>query len=241
MLILCLCGFNEQEDYFIYKQQQDDMMPYNVQACPVYDPYETINRIFFKFNDNLDHFILRPIAAVYFFVTPGVAKSAITNAIDNINMPFTFISYLLQGNGRGMIESFWRFAINSSIGFAGLVDVATPFQLNPTRQNLSSTLAHYAVGPGPFLVVPFIGYTTARGFFDTVIYNNLFHPVNLVPNRIFNFTANTVKIINDRSIVLPFTTIIDRSSTDKYIAMRSAIIQRAEFMVRYPDGFICPK
>src|SRR3546814_2534491 len=62
------------------------------------------------------------------------------------------------------LETVGRFAINSTIGAAGVFDVAKKAPINlPYRSNgFANTLGFYGVEPGPYFFLPLVGPTTLR-------------------------------------------------------------------------------
>ena len=205
----------------------------------VYDPYEKLNRKIFAFNSVLDHFILRPVAIFYKNVTNNYIKARVGSFTDNINMPLTVVNYSLQLKYENTMNSLWRFIINTTFGIGGLFDVASKFDLNPTRQTFGSTLARYGVGPGPYLVIPFFGSTNARDVTDNIYTNGALKRYQF--HRDFRWGVTGVKLVHDRAVALPFTDHIAKTSTDPYIAIRSAIHQNRESKVRYPEGYKSPR
>jgi phospholipid-binding lipoprotein MlaA len=74
-------------------------------------------------------------------------------------------------SARLAVETVGRFALNSTLGLGGVIDVAKrcPFNL-PWRPNgFSDTLGVYGVGNGPFIFVPLIGPTTVRDLAGGVV------------------------------------------------------------------------
>lgn len=206
----------------------------------VYDPYEKLNRKIFMFNSTLDYFILRPVAVVYRKATGDYVKARVNSFMSNIATPLTSVNYALQGNFTDSMKSLWRFAINTTIGVAGLFDVASKAGLSPTAQTFGNTLAHYGIGPGPYLVVPFFGGTNARDALDPLVFNNALNPVKYYLHSSFKNGMFIVKMVNDRAEVLPVTDYVSANSPDPYIAIREAIHQNREFNVEYPTTFKCP-
>lgn len=206
----------------------------------VYDPYEKLNRKIFAFNSTLDHFILRPVAVFYKNITNDYVKARVGSFTDNVNMPLTVVNYGLQLKFDNTMKSLWRFIINTTLGVGGLFDVASKFDLNPTRQTLGSTFARYGVGPGPYLVVPFFGSTHARDVTDNIYSNSALNPLKYHLHRDFKTGFTVTKLVHDRAVALPFTDHITRSSTDPYIAVRSAIHQNRESKIEYPEGYEPP-
>jgi phospholipid-binding lipoprotein MlaA len=226
------------EGTYQYTYRIDD----NGSTCSdVYDPYEKLNRRIFAFNSVLDHFILRPIAVGYQKVTNDYVKARVGSFIDNINVPLTTVNYGLQANFDKGIKSLWRFIINTTFGLGGLFDIASKVDLNPPPQTFGNTLAHFGVGPGPYLVVPFFGGTNTRNVTDSLFSNNALNPIKYPMHKDFLLVLAGTKIVHERTMLLPFTDYVAKNSTDPYIAIRSAIHQNRESKVNYPKGFICPQ
>jgi len=132
-------------------------------AATEYDPFEKVNRVTFGFNVALDHAVLKPLASGYDNFTPKVAKTGVRNFFNNPDDVRVGVNDLLQLKFTQAAKDFGRFAVNSTVGVAGLFDVAEPaFNLHKNRQDFGKTLAHWGVGSGPYLVLPIIGPSTAR-------------------------------------------------------------------------------
>ncbi len=69
------------------------------------------------------------------------------------------------------LETIARFAINSTIGWAGLFDVAGQKYIGlPRRPNgFADTLGYYGVKAGAYLYLPLIGPTSPRDLFGGVV------------------------------------------------------------------------
>lgn len=224
-----------QSDSYRYTYNLDE------ESSDIYDPYEKFNRKVFNFNSALDRMILRPIAVFYDKTTNNYVKARVGSFTDNINMPLTIVNYGLQAKFNDTMRSFWRFAINSTLGIGGLFDIASKFGLNDTRQTFGSTLAHYGVPPGPYIVLPFFGGTGARDITDSLYTNNALNPLKYSFHKDFKLVFNATKLVHDRAMMLPFTNHITQNSTDPYIAIRSATYQNRESKVEYPVGFKYPQ
>jgi phospholipid-binding lipoprotein MlaA len=88
------------------------------------DPIEPVNRFIFGFNDILDRFIIEPLARGYKAVLPVVVRNSIQSFMRNLESPVILANNILQGNIGDAGVTTARFLINSSVGIAGLVDVA---------------------------------------------------------------------------------------------------------------------
>jgi phospholipid-binding lipoprotein MlaA len=191
------------------------------------DPWESFNRKMYTFNDTLDRWLLKPVAEGYAFVMPDFAQQGVTNFITNIYGFNSFYNSLLQGELKGAMQSGGRFLVNSTVGLAGLLDVATPMGLEPFNADFGQTLAVWGVGTGPFVMMPVIGPRTLRSttgyFVDT--YTSI--PA-LLNDKPIAWTFWTVEIIDYRARLLD---VEDLMTGDRYIFMRDAYLQRREAFV----------
>lgn len=126
------------------------------------DPLEPLNRQVFAFNNFFDSHALRPAAQAYRTVTPGIVRTGVRNAFDNASYPVVFVNQFLQGKvGRGA-HDLTRFLVNSTLGMAGLIDVASPLGLEAHNEDFGQTFAVWGIDRGPYLVVPFFGSYSLR-------------------------------------------------------------------------------
>ncbi|GAB4168272.1 MAG: VacJ family lipoprotein [Rickettsiaceae bacterium] len=209
--------------------------------CQVYDPYESVNRKVFIFNGVLDTFILRPIAKGYGRFTNDYTKNRVDSFLNNIREPLSIVNYGIQGKAEGSLKTFWRFAINSTLGLAGIFDVATKFGLTAEPQTFGNTLAHYGVGSGPYIVLPFFGGTNSRDLMDTLALNSALNPVMYPMHSDFKNVLTVTRIIHSRDKIMPFTDYVSKNSPDSYIAIRDAILNERESKMVYPKDFVCPR
>lgn len=126
------------------------------------DPLEGMNRVFFYANGALDYLFFEPLARIYRYVMPDAAKHHIRQAFNNLGQPVVFANDLLQFKFHNAATTFSRFAINSTVGVAGLFDVATDLGLPAHTADFGQTLHAYGVGDGIYIVLPLFGSTTAR-------------------------------------------------------------------------------
>ena len=111
------------------------------------DPWETMNRNTFAFNQKLDTYVYRPVAKGYEFVVPEYARERIGNIYVNLNEPANAINNALQGKGEGALVSLFRLMINTTLGLGGMYDVAGTAANQPTRrEDFGQTLAVWGVG-----------------------------------------------------------------------------------------------
>jgi len=131
----------------------------------VEDCFENLNRATFKFNQALDGMVFKPVANVYRKL-PSVAKTGVSNSLNNLSHLGTIPNNILQGDIKQASVNTGRFIINTTLGILGLIDVAQHFGLTDyEKEDYGQSLAKLGVGPGCYVVLPVLGPSTAR---DTV-------------------------------------------------------------------------
>jgi len=126
------------------------------------DPWEGFNRRMYYFNAKADEYVLLPIVTGYKQITPDVVETGLSNFFNNLAEISTFINSLLQFKLSVAGETLGRFAVNTSLGFAGLIDVATPMGLAAQDEDFGQTLGFWGVKAGPYLVLPLLGPSSLR-------------------------------------------------------------------------------
>lgn len=128
------------------------------------DPLEGFNRAMFGISMTLDKAVYRPLAMGYEQIVPKPVRSGLHNFFRNLSEPIVFLNDLLQLKLLRAARTLGRFVINSTVGLAGLIDVATSRNVGlPHHDNsFGSTLAYYGVHAGFYLFLPLAGPTTLR-------------------------------------------------------------------------------
>jgi phospholipid-binding lipoprotein MlaA len=166
----------------------------------VYDPLEGFNRGVYRFNYYFDKYLYLPVVEVYQFIAPDYAQDRVSNFVDNVFEFTNFTNNLLQLKFKAAGITLARFAINTTVGIAGLWDPATTWGMYHQPEDFGQTLGHYGVGGGPYLVLPILGPSNLRDttcFIGDILAFSNFGPAAWV---------------DDDGIILGFTVI---SSIDK--------------------------
>ncbi len=139
--------------------------------APKSDPLQGLNAETFGAIQSVDDAVVGPVAKVYEKALPSPVRTGLINFLSNLGEPVNFLNYLLQLKPGKAMETLGRFAINSTIGVAGFVDVAKkpPFNLPRRLNGFANTLGYYGVKQGAFLFLPLIGPTTVRDMFGRVV------------------------------------------------------------------------
>jgi phospholipid-binding lipoprotein MlaA len=200
------------------------------------DPLQKFNRKMFTFNRFADKVAIRPAAKAYVKVTGPKERILIGNFFTNLRTPITIVNEILQGRPGPALQSTGRFLINTTVGFLGIFDPASEMKLPAHPTDFAVTLAHWGVPEGPYLVLPFVGPTTARDVWHLPV-DSYFDPLGwYARNRDFRWNAqyipNLAFLVTLRANALPIDPIID-SSYDPYAFMRDAYRQHRLYEIYY--------
>lgn len=189
------------------------------------DPYEPLNRNVYKFNNCIDHTIYRPAAQVYKHFIPPFMRTGVTNFFSNLEEPMSFANDLLQGKVRYAGKDLLRLVINSTIGIAGLFDVATKMGLHKHLNTFGDTFAYWSDNKkSPYLIIPFLGPSTFRDAFG-IPFNVAAWPITYVRSDGLFYGTTALFYVNLRARLLPLNRMID-TAFDPYAAMRNAYLTK---------------
>jgi phospholipid-binding lipoprotein MlaA len=203
------------------------------------DPLEGLNRGIYKFNDTVDKAAVRPIAGAYKAVLPTPIRSGVNNFFSNLGTVITVINDLLQVKFSKAMDDAGRFAVNSTFGIAGLIDLASMDGMEKHNEDFGQTLGYWGVGDGPYLVLPLLGPSSVRDTAGLVMDGAFFDPIQYVDNVETRNYLLLTKFIDKRAQYLPGSDLLDEAALDPYIFMRDAYFQRRHNMIHdgdYPAG-----
>ncbi len=193
------------------------------------DPYESLNRISYDFNETLDQSLVKPIAVAYVGVTPLPVRNSVTNFFDNITYLNVILNAILQGKFDQALTDSLRFVYNSTVGIAGLFDVSTAIGMPKHNEDLGQTLAVWGVSQGAYMYIPLSGPETSREFPD-IISSTLLNPITYVTGTVL-FPLTAVNIINRRADLLDATKFRDEAALDPYSFTREAYLQQRQNLI----------
>jgi phospholipid-binding lipoprotein MlaA len=133
------------------------------------DPFEPTNRAMFDVALAVDKAVTKPIALGYRAVLPMEMRDMVRNFLNNLLTVPVFANHVLQGKVDRAGITLARGAVNTTVGFGGLFEVAEPLGLPRYYEDFGQTLAVWGVGEGPYLIVPLIGPTTTRDLTGRVV------------------------------------------------------------------------
>ena len=201
------------------------------------DPLSGYNRVMTSFNDTFFTYLLNPVAKGYAYIIPEPLRIGISNAYDNIRFPIRFTNNLLQLKFQNSSDELERFIINSTVGVAGLMDVASDHMTTPIPahdEDFGQTLGHYGVGSGFHIVLPFFGPSNARdtlglvadGYISPLIYIENLEKYKIPNNADQSLGILTVDIINKTSLHLGEYESLKKDAIDLYPFLRDTYEQK---------------
>jgi len=196
------------------------------------DPYEDLNRHIYAFNETLDQYMLRPLSQGYQQIVPTPVNQSISHFFNNLNSLTTFLNSLLQNKPDVAGQTAVRFALNSTAGLAGLLDVATPLGWPQYQEDFAQTLGVWGIQSGPYLVLPVLGPGSIRSLAGRLA-DWWTEPLNVLPNEAPKYALRSLGLIDQRADLLPLDRLVDQA-LDPYSFVRDAYLQRQASVVR--DG-----
>lgn len=201
------------------------------------DPWESTNRKVFAFDVKVDHFVARPIARVYRRILPDFARQGLHNFLTNLHAPVVLANDALQCDPTKARKTLERIAINSTIGLAGFIDVASTMGIAYHSNDFGVTLGKAGVHEGSYLVLPFLGPLPPRDLLGTQI-DAQFDP--LLHARFANWkTWMTIRfatgVLDSEARRMDEVETIERTSIDFYATTRSLYRQSRNAKI-HDDG-----
>jgi len=200
-----------------------------VQTPDERDPWESMNRSVFSFNDKLDRIVLKPVATVYRDVVPSFARQGVHNFFGNLSDVWSAVNNALSGRKRETGDSISRVFVNTTVGVLGLFDVATDLKIERHKADFGTTLGRWGVKPGPYVVLPLLGPTTLRGVAAL--------PVDYSANLTNQFseaatrdTLTVLNVVDTRATYLGASNAVDGAALDGYSFIRDVYLQRQRYL-----------
>ncbi len=196
----------------------------------VNDPLESMNRMIFGFNEFVYAALLTPVAETYNKVLHETVRSGISNAIDNISSPVTFVNDLLQFEIHRALTTLTRFMVNTLAGMGGIADVASSIGLEEHEEDFGQTLGVYGIGEGLYLVLPLLGPSNPRDAFGDLVVDSYFDPFGLYLSNTdqdaASYARTGVSAVSEYAGLMGELAQIKKTSVDYYAAIRSLYRQK---------------
>jgi phospholipid-binding lipoprotein MlaA len=206
----------------------------NVPVQRTNDPWQRLNRSTFRFNDELNTYVSRPVAHRYAAVVPLRVRTGVANFFTNLNYPVRFINCVLQGKITRSAQETGKFVVNSTAGVGGLIRVSDHIAslADVPAEDFGQTLGVWGISSGPYVVIPVLGPSDCRdlvGFagdfamnplnwqtFGIIHYGFLSTPVGIA--------LSTTRYVNGLPQAVESYDQLKSEAVDPYVAMRDAYL-----------------
>ncbi len=197
------------------------------------DPLEGFNRTMYRFNDAFDRAIAKPVAEGYQKVVPRPVNRGISNFFSNLGDVVVLLNDVFQLKGQQAASDLGRIAFNSTVGLGGIFDVASHMDMPKHNEDFGQTLGYWGVGPGPYLVLPFLGPSTIRDGIgrlpDAEVY-----PVYRVDHDRTRWSLIAIEAVDTRAGLLRAGRVLEEAALDPYTFLRDAYLQKRRYEIH--DG-----
>lgn len=197
-----------------------------------YDPWESYNEPVFQFNYKLDKYVIKQVAKGYNLFIGDGEKQIIHNMFDNVAFPKRFVNSLLQGKLAGAGREISRFLINTTLGGAGMTDVAKyQFGIERSDEDTGQTFATWGWGQSRYFVLPLLSPLTVR---DTVgyVFDLALDPVNYFIPLAGGLGRTAEDRLNERAQNIETFEAVEEGTLDLYAAVRNAYLKKREKLIK---------
>jgi len=219
-------------------EEKEDEEDFEDEVTAINDPLYAINYTFYNINDLLYEVLMKPAAKTYNFFIPVEFRTVIKNFFYNLKFPIRFVNCLLQFKGTKAAKEVGGFFLNSTLGLAGLGDVASYYNLKPSPEDLGQTLGFWGAGNGFYIVYPILGPSSLRDsarFVDSYFLD----PVSWLRYKKFGGYSwrTTVAItaydkFNELSFQLEDIDALKKAAFVPYVSVRDAYVEYRNKLVK---------
>jgi phospholipid-binding lipoprotein MlaA len=201
------------------------------------DPWEPANRTFYMVHRVLDDAVFSKVAAAFRLI-PAPIRIAVRNVIANLTEPGVAANDLLQGHPDVTARTAARFAINTTVGLGGMIDVAGKTGLPHHDNDFADTFGRWGIPAGPYLFITLIGPTTVRdgagsiadSLTDPFTWAHFYHRWTILDVRTV-WGGLDQRVEADDQLRA-----IDNMSTDSYASLRSLYLQNRAAVIASTPG-----
>ncbi|MCF8724588.1 phospholipid-binding lipoprotein MlaA [Nitrospina gracilis] len=200
---------------------------------PLSDPFEGFNRSMYTFNDTVYEYALRPVAEVYRDYLNEEFRIALRNLYNVFLAPAKFVSCVVQLKFKKAGIVLVRTVMNVPLGWGGMLDVAgQEYGIVDVDEDFGQALGYWYVPPGPYIMLPFLGPSTARDTVGTVV-DTLLNPLFwIIPDAVTGAGVTSGKVVNETSFFIDDKKALDESAIDPYESVRDFYHQIREKKIR---------
>jgi len=209
----------------------------------VKDCFESINRGIFAFNQGLDKAVFKTLSKGYRKL-PQPVRSGTSNVLSNLGNVVTIPNNILQGQMKDASMNSLRLIINSTLGIAGIFDVASYYGIEKRdKEDYGQTLGTWGVGEGCYFVLPVLGPSTVRdsiGSLVNVMGGDAWYNVTVANDtQYFNeadyYLSRVTSGVDFRAKNLESFDSLEKTSIDLYASIRSLYLQDRQRKIQNID------
>lgn len=196
-----------------------------------------MSRMFHEFNMRT---LVRvePMIEEYRGVKVETIHEGAKNLLENLHEPQTAINSLLVLDITNTLSAACRFAINSTIGILGTIDVAGEIGLKRDRRDFGAVMGAWGAGTGAKFELPVMGPTNARDLSGTVV-DWILDPMSYF---VISYPLSLALYAGERSYSLydnyDFLVAMKASAVDSHMAFQTMFDQnRYETILRISPSF----
>ena len=234
---LCFSALSESHNEKILRLND----PSKIKDC-----HEGLNRAVFALNKGLDNVLFEPVARAY-RVLPNPVRNGVSNSLSNLSNLVTIPNNVLQGEFKKAGTNTSRFAINTTLGILGFIDVAEKIGFEEyEKEDYGQTFAVHGVGPGCYLVLPVLGPSTVRdttssvvnilggdAWYNVTVINNTehFEDGDYIASRLatgIDFRAKNIESFDN----------LEKNAIDFYASVKSLYLQDRQQKILNSNGII---
>jgi phospholipid-binding lipoprotein MlaA len=195
------------------------------------DRHEAQNRVVYEDNVKLDRAVIKPVAVAYGTVLPDPVRKGLSNVSETLGLPGVVVNDLLQFQLGDALHNTARFALNATLGIAGLFDPASEVGLDERDSDFGETLHAWGVGEGQYLVLPVYGPSTSRDAIGLVV-DIAMNPLSAVVDpKVANASTGlkVASIVDTRYRYSDLYESVIYDSADGYTQMRLSYLGKRRF------------
>lgn len=212
-----------------YDPNADPTLPAPAELEQSYDPWEGLNRRIHHFNNVVDRVIAKPLAKAYIAVVPRPVRLGVGNFFNNLGQPVSALNSLLQGKPKQAAQALGRFALNSTLGLAGVLDPASDAKLPNRSEDFGQTLGVWGWKKSRYIELPLFGPRTVRDVFG-MVGDGPMAPLRGIEADKARVFLQGLQLVDVRTQLMAVDSMRE-GATDDYALLRDAWMQRRAYQI----------
>lgn len=210
-----------------------------VKTSPVpEDPLEPLNRGIYQVNKVVDKLYINPVSMIYKASVPPPVQGSVKNIIFNLGEVPTMANDILQGKPKQFVNDLGRFVINSTLGIAGVFDIASEMGLPKHKEDLGQTLAKWGYKDSSYLVLPILGPSTVRDTIGMVGNTYMSLPKYFKPK--YRNAYMGTRVVSTKADIAGKQKLVESAGVDEYSLVRATYLQFRDYDVDGGDNTDTP-